>query len=303
MKKYGVSDYHLQSALQETLLHQLTHYTSVCIKPVGSPFELELMGKLTLKTDQRGTRVVMKTDEVEQVLSVNWRSVHLMRLNPQHNTLTLYNGARDILSIRCPDGTFREDILISGLLQPIPRSPINTPELKIGSNGWHLSPVNAKDRHAYLHYLNDPLIYRYTMNIPYPYTEKDADQWLSTLDLRQWESNAIFNMAIRNASGELCGGIGISHHAHKTHQGEIGYWLAQPYWGQGVMSLAVQKFCQWALDTFKLQRITAQIMDINKGSERVLQKSGFQLEGIMTRHFVKDSTTYDGKLYAFTPTA
>jgi [ribosomal protein S5]-alanine N-acetyltransferase len=294
--------YHIQSPRQQRLIEALSRHGEICLTTANSAFNLELLGQLSIEHSPQGDRVCVQTQEVKQKLSVNWREVHLARLDSTQKQMTLFNSARDVLHIRSLSQNFARHEDKMGLLQELPYPLPEHIHLSLPDSQWYMSPVLFQDHHAYVHYLNDPLIYRYTLNIPYPYTAKDANHWLSLLELKQTAKNAVFNLAIRNPKGELCGGIGIGIDAHQEHKGEIGYWLAQPYWGQGVMSRCVSAFCKWVFTTFKLQRITAQIMTINGASEVVLKRAGFQLEGLMTRHFVKDRQSFDGKLYALTST-
>ena len=57
---------------------------------------------------------------------------------------------------------------------------------------------------------------------------------------------------------------------------EIGYVLAKPYWGQGLMPEAVQAVIHYLFDTVKLDFILVGHFDWNKQSERVIEKCGFQ---------------------------
>lgn len=292
--------YRLQSPQQERLMEALSRHGEICLTLMNSAFDLEFMGQISIKRGPDADRICVQTHDVKQLLSVNWRAVHLARMNTTKDQIDLFNGARDILRIRSLHRGFSRHQDKMGRLQELPQPLESHIHLSLPESDWYLSPVQPQDHRAYVHYLNDPLIYRYTLNIPYPYTEPDANQWLSLVDLKQSQHQAIFNLALRNPQGELCGSLGINIDEQQQHKGEIGYWLAQPYWGKGLMTRAVQVFCDWAFAYFKLQRITAQVMTINQASEIVLQRAGFELEGLMTRHFIKDNQSFDGRLYAKT---
>ena len=62
---------------------------------------------------------------------------------------------------------------------------------------------------------------------------------------------------------------------------ELGYWLAESYWRQGVMTQAVRLICKEALETMDIVRIFAEPFAHNAGSRRVLEKAGFTYEGTM----------------------
>ena len=95
-----------------------------------------------------------------------------------------------------------------------------------------------------------------TVGIPFPYTDFDVDQWLSgVVDLSVARDQKI-NLAIRNTDSELIGEVGAMD-LIKSEQAEIGYWLAKPYWGQGLMPKVVRCFCEFTFARFQLQRIHA----------------------------------------------
>lgn len=64
---------------------------------------------------------------------------------------------------------------------------------------------------------------------------------------------------------------------HRTM--EIGYWLAEPYWGRGIIVEAVRELVRYSFATMKPQRIQARVIDGNAASNRVLEKLGFRFEG------------------------
>lgn len=65
---------------------------------------------------------------------------------------------------------------------------------------------------------------------------------------------------------------------------ELGYWLAEPYWGQGIMTAATIKFSHYLFEQFRestLPKILALTLSQNKASQKVLFKSGFKHMGIL----------------------
>jgi ribosomal-protein-alanine N-acetyltransferase len=61
----------------------------------------------------------------------------------------------------------------------------------------------------------------------------------------------------------------------------LGYWLAELYWGKGIMTESVTRFVDFAFEHCGLVRIYAEPYVTNTASCRVLQKAGFELEGRM----------------------
>ena len=83
----------------------------------------------------------------------------------------------------------------------------------------------------------------------------------------------------------------------KSHRAEIGYWLAKPYWNRGIMTAVVKKVCQYGFKEFGLVKITAHVFATNPASGRVLEKCGFEQEGFLKKHYLKDGRYLDAGLY------
>src|SRR6516162_10369737 len=99
-----------------------------------------------------------------------------------------------------------------------------------------LSEIRPADKAAYIEHLKEKAIYDHTLRIPFPYTEADAEEWLALVQKATQEHGQPANWAIRNESDYLIGGIGFDDLTlGKSHRAEIGYWLAKPYWGRGIM--------------------------------------------------------------------
>jgi len=128
---------------------------------------------------------------------------------------------------------------------------------------------------------------------PHPYTLEDAEQWLAHVGT----SSPASDLAI-TLDGRLIGGIGVEKRGDVWRfTGELGYWLGAGHWGRGYASEAVGAFVPWAFATFGLERIEAHVFAPNLASRRVLEKCGFQLEGVMRRAVLKQGRFLDAALY------
>ena len=78
---------------------------------------------------------------------------------------------------------------------------------------------------------------------------------------------------------------------------EIGYWLAKPYWGKGLMTEIAGQICREAFERFNIVRIGAEVYSRNMGSRRVLEKNGFTLEGILRRNVFKNGKLLNTRIY------
>lgn len=129
---------------------------------------------------------------------------------------------------------------------------------------------------------------------PYPYTLENAENFISSVS----KQNPVTFYAIATPE-EAIGGIGVSINTD-VHRltAELGYWLAEPCWGKGIMTEAVSIFTDYAFAHFGLIRICARPYTNNAGSCRVLQKVGFLLEARMEKNVIKDGQILDQFLYA-----
>jgi RimJ/RimL family protein N-acetyltransferase len=158
-----------------------------------------------------------------------------------------------------------------------------------------IRPWIAADKAALVKYANNRKVWLNMRDaFPHPYTESSADSFLELVS----KQNPTTFFAIAT-SEEAIGGIGVSVN-QDVHRftAELGYWLAEPFWGKGVMTEAVSKFSQYAFDSFHLMRIYAEPYANNLPSCKVLEKAGFTLEGRLRCSAIKDGQILDQFLYS-----
>lgn len=131
---------------------------------------------------------------------------------------------------------------------------------------------------------------------PNPYTLEDA-KW--------YVDNCINNEGIKQITRSIVvgekavGSIGIFLKEDVYEKsGELGYWLAEEYWRQGIMSSAVKKICKEAFAQFDVERIFAEPFETNVGSRRVLENAGFTYEGTMRNGVYKNSKLQSYCMYS-----
>jgi [ribosomal protein S5]-alanine N-acetyltransferase len=168
----------------------------------------------------------------------------------------------------------------------------------IVNNQVHLSEFRASDRDALVMHLNEREIYDRTLRIPYPYTAAVADEWLALVARIDKQQGRQVHWAIRTAEEALIGACGFDgFQVGESHLAEVGYWLAKPFWGRGIMTAVVRRICQHAFAEFGLVKITAHVFAHNPASAHVLEKCGFQEEGFLRKHFRKDGRFIDARLF------
>ena len=73
---------------------------------------------------------------------------------------------------------------------------------------------------------------------------------------------------------------------------------AEPFWGQGIMTKAVSKIVDYGFKNLDITRIFARPFGTNIGSQKVLEKAGFVLEGKFNATIFKNGEYLDELIYA-----
>ncbi len=160
-----------------------------------------------------------------------------------------------------------------------------------------IRPFQPNDRESLVRHANNWRVARNMRDLfPHPYTLVEADKWL-TISSQQ---NPVTKFAIA-VDGEAVGGIGLTLQEDVYRRSaEIGYWLGESFWGQGIVTAAVRALTHFAFDKFDLTRIFANVFAWNPASGRVLKKAGYLREGVMRQSVFKEGQMIDAFLYAIT---
>ncbi|MDR0863058.1 MAG: GNAT family N-acetyltransferase [Oscillospiraceae bacterium] len=131
---------------------------------------------------------------------------------------------------------------------------------------------------------------------PYPYTVADAETFIR--GMLGAERDSVYAFAIADG-GRAIGSIGAFRKTNiHSRTAEMGYYVAEPYWGRGVATAAVRLICKYVFERTDIIRVFAEPFAHNAASCRVLEKAGFRLEGTMRQNAVKNGAVLDMKLYA-----
>lgn len=161
-----------------------------------------------------------------------------------------------------------------------------------------LRPLTIADQKLLALYLNNPNVIQYlSSNIPHPYSEQDAKWFIETGS----KTDAI-NQAIVYQQ-QFCGVIGIYLQANEyAHSAELGYWIGEDFWQQGIATQAVKQFCRQIFFTSNITRIFNPVTAQNIPSIRVMEKAGFTLEGVLKHSVAKDGQLANEHLYSLIKT-
>ena len=118
---------------------------------------------------------------------------------------------------------------------------------------------------------------------PHPYTIEDAYDFLQSATNAQPATKSCIEV-----EGLAAGGIGMRPGQDvNRHTAALGYWLAEEFWGRGIMTEAVAAFTDFCFENFSLHRISAEMFANNPASARVLEKADFIFEGRLKNNVIK----------------
>jgi ribosomal-protein-alanine N-acetyltransferase len=132
--------------------------------------------------------------------------------------------------------------------------------------------------------------------IPYPYTVEDAKEYITSMLSADKDVTYAFAITVDD---KAIGSIGVLR-CNNIHfrTAEMGYYIAESYWGKGIGTSAVKQTCRYIFENTDILRIFAEPFACNTASCRILEKAGFQCEGILRKNAIKNEVILDMKMYA-----
>ena len=156
-----------------------------------------------------------------------------------------------------------------------------------------LREFKHEDEELLVTYLNESSVTKFmSAKVPVPYTKEAAVWWI----------NVGSKIGIVNAitkDGVLVGSISaMTGDFERQKSAEIGFWIAQPFWGQGITAQALTSFSANLFQTTDIVRLYASVFEGNTASARVLEKCGFKLEAILEKAIYKNGELFNELHYA-----
>lgn len=120
-----------------------------------------------------------------------------------------------------------------------------------------------------------------------------VEKWKAFLEFAVTNEKILY-LAIE-IDGQAVGGIGISLQNDKT--AELGYWLGEDFWGNGIMTEAIGEIVRLGFERFEIDKIYAKPFENNYASHKVLEKAGFILETKNEKAILKNGEFRDELIY------
>ncbi len=155
---------------------------------------------------------------------------------------------------------------------------------------WQTDDINSLVKYAD----NLKIAKNLTNHFPHPYSIESGKGFIENAN--KAKPARIFAISV---DGEAVGAIGV--HPQEdifSKNAEMGYWLAEPFWGKGIMTKAVLEMVDYGFKTFEINRIFARPFGTNTGSQKVLEKAGFTFEAKFEKTIYKYGVYLDELVYA-----
>jgi len=159
-----------------------------------------------------------------------------------------------------------------------------------------LRPFDLTDTKEVQRLAGDRAIADTTLEIPHPYEDGMAEQWISTHHEKFEEGRTVVFAIVLRKSKKLIGAIGLEI-VQRFERAELGYWIGRPYLGNGYCTEAARAVLEYGFTTLNLNRIHAYHFKRNPASGKVLQKLDMMHEGYARQHVKKWDVFEDIELY------
>ncbi|MGE0767639.1 MAG: GNAT family N-acetyltransferase [Hyphomicrobiaceae bacterium] len=154
------------------------------------------------------------------------------------------------------------------------------PALMLESRRLQLRPVSGDDAAHLFPLINNWAVARWLGVVPWPYTMADMEHFLGVIAApRVSTPSPVFAICL--------GGIPIGCAEWRGrapaspellhHTTELGYWLGEPYWGQGYATEAVARLITYAFETCAASSMLSGVFEGNARSLRLQQRLGFDI--------------------------
>lgn len=141
-----------------------------------------------------------------------------------------------------------------------------------------LRPINSSDLPVWLSYLQQPVVFQHTSwNNP---TLEDLSKYVWSPAMLE-PSNLLRLAVASRSSHQLIGTVGFHTVVPVNRSAELAFDLMPSYWGRGIATHVCQAAVRWAHEHAGVLRVQATTLESNLRSARVLERVGFEREGLL----------------------
>lgn len=154
-----------------------------------------------------------------------------------------------------------------------------SPGERIATPRLVLRAPTMNDVTAMVSLANNVRIAENTASLPHPYGEEDAENWITRNLSRTNKSGHGFLVCLKDDPAPVIGCAGWGK-VPGLELPQVGYWIGEPYWGNGYATEAAQAMIDHAFTIGGLDVVGCGCRVTNAASRRVIDKCGFQYEGL-----------------------
>lgn len=130
---------------------------------------------------------------------------------------------------------------------------------------------------------DDPEIARFTF-VPSPYDRGDAERFVERARDLIGVGDAYPLVVELRDGGDVAGIMALEPVDEEDLRADVGYWIGEPYRGQGLAGEALDRVLEFAFDGLGMERVQARVLPGNQRSVTLLENRGFRREGRLRRH-------------------
>jgi RimJ/RimL family protein N-acetyltransferase len=132
--------------------------------------------------------------------------------------------------------------------------------------------------------------------LPYPYTVKNARDFIETMLSSDESVNYIFAITV---DSKFVGCISATRQSNiHSRTAEVGYYVSPEFWGNGIATQAIKFLSDFIFSNTNIIRLYAEPFSRNVASCRALTKAGFEREGTLKANAVKNGKIEDMEMYS-----
>jgi RimJ/RimL family protein N-acetyltransferase len=183
------------------------------------------------------------------------------------------------------------------------RVELRPPEPPLSDGTVSLRPWTLDDVPAIASACDDVEIARWIHQLPSPYRESDAREYVLSTVVAWNDGLGAFFAVVDCASGTVVGSIALHVLDRELANLEVGYWTAASARGRGLTTRALMLLSAWALLEAGAERVQLRADVRNTASLRVAEKAGFTREGTLRASGVnaRDGRRVDYAVFSLLP--
>lgn len=100
-------------------------------------------------------------------------------------------------------------------------------------------------------------------------------------------------LGIFHKKKQIIGSLGLHQWDHKLNKGQLGYWVAKEFEGQGIVHKCLQRFIDFLFNKVALNKVEVCFIPQNERSAKVAERLGCKVEGMLRQSYLRDGKLED----------